>query len=372
MISRAHAHKNVKQTPVFAQSNPRYTCRYATRFKELSERKGFGIKCRSINCSLECNSNWAFKHSTCLTRHLLDLPENLAVYKGHLTLPKDSTPDQHKIAKDTFLLSLRRWAKRHSCQVELHAVIHVTDPKNAHWDYHMWTNAQYRPLHNFFLESWQRCGGKRPTMVEPDSIQATARYQNKPVEIDEKAKEFWLPSTQPVMGIDTQWSTRGFWLGKTTNEHWREWIEEWKSGPVVLNKDCYQEILACEDCRNLRPKLCKIHNGLDQNKRDITDTPDSCKTPYQDDRYIPGLDSVRDQKHFVQNLPQSPSEGVGLSTYADRWGVSTDYMLRILQSSPHAVQTSGELVGNKHSWHAWYRTTKSKMDVIQKIKDVTI
>jgi hypothetical protein len=283
------------------------------------------------------------------------LPEDIKVYKGHLSLAKDASPGDHQAVKDAFLLAIRRWAKRHGHRVELHATIHITSPTQAHWDYHLWTDANYWALRTFFNAAWKRAGGDRSVMVEPDSIDATARYQAKPAEPDPKSREVLLPAAQSMLGIDTQWSTRGFWRGRSIDIIWSELIREWKDGPIVLTNEDYQAVRSCPECHDSRPNLCPIHASLSQNKRDITDTPDTSKIPFHDDRHIPGLSRVRDRNEFLKNLPDQADHAIGLTEYARRWGVSPDYLRIILEEIPGVSRTDGQVIGGKSCYGGWFR-----------------
>lgn len=321
----------------FSQSNPRYKCRRPKFFAALSERLGYEVKCRDARCSIDCNRNWAIKHGVCLDHHLSTLPDGLTVYRGHLRMPENASPKDHDDAKGAFLRAVKRWGKRHGYTVELHGVLHITDPTNAHWDVVAYSNAPRKPLCEFVSAAWDRAGGLRQSLVpmEGAEIAAVARYTAKAINSRTNSRTRrdarFLPAPQVVLGLDRKWSTRGFWIGTNVDAIWSELIKDWLKSRESSNKT----------------------------KMDITDTHDNCTAidlaPLVDDRYIPGEDPHRDRLAFPWRLPTDPAESIGLTDYAARWGVSQDYMRGILAEDSSVVVQAGELVDGRHVFSGYYR-----------------
>lgn len=314
-------HVTIATPQQFAQQNPRYTCKRAGHFHRLSQSKGYKCKCRDPRCSLECNKAWSRKVSSCLSRHLLSLQDQgWRVFRGNLMMPKGSTPDDHGKAKASFLLSIKRWAKRHDHTVELHGVLHVTGPQEAHWDIVVWTDAPYHPLHEHVGQAWPG----RWSLIAAHNLEATANYTAKPVaRVREQAH--YLPAPSAVCGLNCHFATRGFWCGKGMEGIWREVVAEWLGTTPALTS-----------------------------KTDITDTPpapESIPEPY-----IPGADRVADRARFAAHLPTTPEESIGLADYAQRWGVSPGYMRDVLASVPMVRVTNGELVNGNYDHQGYWRS----------------
>lgn len=318
-----HLYKNIPISESFAQQNPRYTCRAASHFRSISQQKGYVCKCRNPRCSLDCQKNWSRKLGTVLARHLSDQEaKGYQVLTGNLMMPPKASACMHKEAREKFLLSIRRWAKRHGYVVQVHGTIHVTSPDACHWDVVVWTDAPKTPLHDFWSKSWARAGGHRLSLVVPGDVVATAHYTAKPVQ-RQRDQAHYLPTS----GLECTWATAGFWAETSADEVWakviREWLAQAKAEPAPTSKI------------------------------ELTDTPDNRKTP---EVYVPGEDMKADRLRFVDRLPRSIDEAVSLSDYAHAWGVEPDYMAQVLALDPQVVRTSGEtLADGSASFNGWYR-----------------
>lgn len=322
----------------FGQKAPRFTCRHAGKFKDMSERMGYSVKCRNWRCSLECHANAARKWGLCVEHHLLKcLSDGMTVYRGCLKLPKGATPEDHKRAKDSFLLAIRRWAKRHGHHVEMCAKIDLSSLTEAHWDTVLWTDAPHRKLHDFFGQSWKRAGGDHQSLVKVlnEELTATIRYTAKDMNL--RPGEHIIPASSDVMPLECTWTTAGFWRGSSMDSVWSELIQEWLK---AKNGQCGLQYIISQHTDTLDPEIAAQLNV------------------FIDQRYIPGQDKHYDRQAFLTRLPRTPEQGVGLAEYAERWGVRVEYMQSILESTPLARRNDGHVdkAGHCH-FNGWYLAT---------------
>lgn len=350
IVSR-QAHKstvkyNSTNQHCFIQQSPRFYCRYARRFAQISEIKGFPVKCRDSRCSQACRNAWQQKHGACLARLLSELPGDcLELYRGNLTLPPAASPDDHKRVKKEFLRIINRWKQGHGYAVEIHAVLHPTDPLNAHWDIVAYTNSPAKPFRKALADAWVRAGGRRCTRVALDGteLDAWARYTAKTTKVDRE--DHLLLAPQSECGIDGIWSTRGFWQGKTVDQIWSTLLAEWFPSQ---DDDEQLELAFIVAQRRAERGIGPIED------RDIRAKPKPDPAPPAP--YIPGDDVDLDAARFARHLPTDPGSAVGVSHYATRWGVDADYMLSVLRKIPRARCLDGwqnPSTGNC-VYNAWY------------------
>ena len=180
--------------------------------------------------------NWSYKNRICETRLMDHLDENMVVYRGSLSMPKNSSPDSHVKTRKEFLRILNRWKSKGKYTVEVRGLLHITDPLNAHWDTLAYSNAPERPLKAAVADAWHRAGGKwRGWSIEScehEELTATLKYQNKDTVNPDTARRY-LPETKANMGMKFVWHTRpsktskGFWAGRSEGTLWQECIDEW-------------------------------------------------------------------------------------------------------------------------------------------------
>ena len=385
----------------FAQENPARRCRQGKFFLQKSLDKGFIIKCRSWSCSEECKRNAANKLAMCLEYRLSELPSNYETYRGALMMPSGASPAEHRKSKDTFLLALRRWAKRHGHVLELQGKLHATKVNEAHWDIVAFSDAPYRKLHDFFCRAWRKAGGHRPALVpmRPGKTIAVAKYHAKDVE-EPRGRDL-VPVSSRVMGLETVWGTRktatspGFW-GRPVNEIWAELIKKW-----------FKDELACEACGVRRDSevtdtpesslttaeasstVCEAC-GVSKRDMDITDTPSpdlslnfdpaNSETWTETDRLtLEDLETItdltefqavvlklyratksdprRDRSYLQQTLPRSVEEAIGVLALSKQWGWSLDYTRGLLGDleGHGVVRLSGQVVNGRNTYNKWYK-----------------
>jgi len=173
------------------------------------------------------------KHAACVSKLLRDYV-CLPVYRGHLRMPVNARSDDHKKAKRSFLQTMRRWRERTGFVFEVHAVQHITDKYNCHWDAVAYSDAPRKKLRAAVAEAWKRAGGLRQSLVPmgPEEIEGACHYQAKDVEPERRRGTRYLPATQ---GMKYHWSSEpsrdgssdGFWQGRKIDELWKELIAEW-------------------------------------------------------------------------------------------------------------------------------------------------
>jgi hypothetical protein len=303
----------------FIQKNHRFLCRHQRHYAELSQAKGYRVRCRDPRCSKACQSHWAHKQATCLAKHLHDLPEEYKVYRGNLTLHKDATPEDHKRVKEAFLQNLRRWKTKHNYTVEMHATLHPTDQRNAHWDFVLFTDSPAKPFRAALASAWERAGGLRCSRVvmTSEEIGAITRYQTKGFVINRE--EVHLAPHQSELGLDLTWCTRGFWRGTNLEAIWASLVAEWFPKDTVSG-----------------------HGPISNTVRDITVNLAPQDDPELPPFYIPGGDITRDIMRFPVELPTDPRRAVQPHGFAEQWGVGTTYLLRVLEQSQKARCINGK------------------------------
>lgn len=213
----------------FSQAHPLSTCKNEVWNIIESLHKDYEVKCRDARCSFACNARWSYKHWTCVHRLLYEhVGDENAIYRGHLRLPTDASPKVHRRVRKEFLRILDRWRVRNSYILELHAVLDIDAPRNAHWDTVAYSNAPKWPLKVAVSDAWMRAGGFKQSLVsvDDDELVGTLKYQVKDTTRADRAKRF-LPASRADMGINHHWSTRGFWAGRSEPEMWNELKEVW-------------------------------------------------------------------------------------------------------------------------------------------------
>ncbi len=221
--------KNKKQAR-FAQEKPLAYCRNSRQnlilCRELVEtgRINYIFSCRRVRCSLECNAACKNKHASCVNKFVRDYVR-MPTYRGHLRLPVDATPDDHKRCKKKFLRIMARWRKTTGHAFEVHAVQHITDMNNCHWDTVAYSDAPRKTLRAVVSSAWERAGGLRQSLVplEPDEVESQCRYQAKDVAPERIKGKRYLPCA----GLQFHWSSNGFWQGHKRDDLWKELILEW-------------------------------------------------------------------------------------------------------------------------------------------------
>jgi hypothetical protein len=213
----------------FSQAYPLSSCKNEVWNIIESLHKGYEVKCRDARCSFACNARWSYRHWTCVHKLLHEhVGDEYAIYRGHLRLPADAAPEVHRRVRKEFLRILDRWRTRNIYTLEVHAVLDIDDPINAHWDTVGYSNAPRRPLKMAMSDAWRRAGGLKQTLVpvDDDELVGTLKYQVKDTTRADRARRF-LPASRAEMGMNHHWSTKGFWSGKSEAEMWNELKDEW-------------------------------------------------------------------------------------------------------------------------------------------------
>ncbi len=224
----------------FSQSHPLSTCKNEVWNIIESLHKGYEVKCRDARCSFTCNARWSYKHWNCVHRLLYEhVSDENAIYRGHLRLPADAAPKDHRRVRKEFLRILDRWRARDGYTLELHAVLDIDDPLNAHWDTVAYSDAPRRPLKAAVSNAWRRAGGLKQTLVpvDDDELVGTLKYQVKDTTRADRARRF-LPAMRADMGMNHHWSTKGFWAGKSEADMWGELRKEWFAPGEEPSESC--------------------------------------------------------------------------------------------------------------------------------------
>jgi hypothetical protein len=221
-------------------------------------------------------------------------------------MPAGSTPHAHARAKELFLQTLRRWKAKHGYALELHAILDITAPTEAHWDLVAYSDAPKQALKQAISEAWKRSGGLRQSVVEcdDDDLGAVVKYQVK--------------SEVKLAKVDHHWSTSGFWRGRTVDAIWAEIIRDMFSDDQADDQD--------QDDQG--------EGSSNSSNTTLPSTPDP-ETVYQAVQNLADfrtnieyrLDHLGDQAHVlsrvVQRLPLKADEAPTIRTIATQWGLPT-------------------------------------------------
>ena len=213
----------------YCQQNPNKTCPRQAWLYVQSLHQGYEARCWEPRCCYQGSANWSHKHGLILTRLADYIPENRKIYHGNLTMPEDASPENHIRTRREFLRILDRWKCKHNYTLELHGVLEISNKTNAHWDTRAYSDAPKKPLRLAVSEAWSRAGGLRQSLVpldrdDPERLRCVDKYLSGDTLAKQAGK--LLPDSQANMGMDLQWSTRGFWI-KSQKDLWSEWITEW-------------------------------------------------------------------------------------------------------------------------------------------------
>lgn len=212
---------SVKQE-LFAQTDPHFVCQCRGRFWEVSERKGYQVKCCDPRCSKACLKNFCHREQRVLS-HFLEamLPDGHAAFRGNLTLVKNATPDAHRKVRASFLRALQRRCP----SLRIRCNLDITDARNAHYDF-----TAYGPAHlsadrikASVAEAWAVAGGKRSTcrpLHDGDQRQAWATYTTKSRKRDDRWRFVPARNRLPIT-----WGTDAFFgPGVTKDDVHAAWV----------------------------------------------------------------------------------------------------------------------------------------------------
>lgn len=211
---------------VFAQANPPVICRSWEYLLRQSARLGYRVRCRRNRCSLDCYQNWRQQLGSVLARYLnRHRPDGTEVHRGHLKMPKGSTPNQHSDAITKFLRTLRRAETNTGHVVQVHLAAEITAPDAQHWDMILYTTMKPYPLRDLIRVAWSRAGGDRYSLTgitDPD-LTAASKYQAKDTAAARKSYTY-LPAEN---GMNITRHSSKFFGGTTKYALWQERLDDW-------------------------------------------------------------------------------------------------------------------------------------------------
>jgi hypothetical protein len=260
-------------------------------------------------------------------------------------MPAGSTPHAHARAKELFLQTLRRWKAKHGYALELHAILDITAPTEAHWDLVAYSDAPKQALKQAISEAWKRSGGLRQSVVEcdDDDLGAVVKYQVKSevklAKVDRSTH--YIPAAQSDCGLNHHWSTSGFWRGRTVDAIWAEIIRDMFSDDQADDQDQDDQGEGSSNSSNTTlpstPDPETVYQGegsSNSSNTTLPSTPDP-ETVYQAVQNLADfrtnieyrLDHLGDQAHVlsrvVQRLPLKADEAPTIRTIATQWGLPT-------------------------------------------------
>jgi hypothetical protein len=322
------------------------------------------------------------KHAACVNKLLRDhLPDGsigmvvrkVLVYRGHLRMPPDAPPDAHKRAKKEFLRIMRRWARRGNrpkltCAdadytFEVHAVQHITDPRNCHWDTVAYSDAPPTALRAAVSDAWSRAGGLRQSLVplDPEEIDDQCKYQSKDVKPEIRRCTHYIPAAQ---GMKYHWSSGGFWCDHKPEELWQEVIAEWLAEREASNtRDTCSEPSATSDMTtDMAPEtpvaaaVDAADDGLLFGSKHaslvLDDMAERARVIAEIDRRLAALPR-RDRENVRAVLPTTPEHAVLPERIANDVGLMVDDVSTILGSKPFGVASQSRPRG-RFADEVWY------------------
>jgi hypothetical protein len=286
------------------------------------------------------------KHAAVVDKLLRDyLPDGVRVYRGHLRMPPDAPPDDHKRAKKAFCRSMRRWAERRGVAFEVHAVQHITDPHNCHWDTVCYSDAPRTALRAAVSSAWERAGGLRQSLVplDPDEIGGACKYQSKDVKPEIRRGTHYLPVAQ---GMKYHWSSAGFWRDHAIDDLWKECIAEWfpdkvpDDVPSNRRDTCLEPPDPPDAVPNMVPESPVVaavreanpwlHDGSKQVSLLLDDVAKS-ELLAEIDRRLDALPR-RNAEEVFRQLPTDPSQAVKPEWIADDTGLPSGHVAYLLKN----------------------------------------
>ncbi len=350
---------------LFAQNKPLHYCRNARTNLDLCRdqveagRLNYIWRCRRARCSIECNRACMSKHAAIVSKMLRDyLPGGVAVYRGHLRMPIDASPVDHKRTKKEFCRIMRRWSVKHGYIFECHSVQHITDKHNCHWDTAAYSDAPKKPLRAQVSEAWSRAGGLRQSLVplDPDEIESQCRYQAKDVAPERRRGTYHLPAP----GLQFHWSTGGFWGGHKPAELWKELCKEWFPDEESSNRR--DTLLEPTTTPETSPDAA-VDGGADGDDLGsksvsllLDDSPEKTALLAEIDRRLADLPR-RNSWEVYWRLPSDPDDAITAERIADDTGLPVahvDHMLRHKLADRGAVAPARQLPGGGWQFGRWH------------------
>ena len=150
----------------------------------------------------------------------------LAHYRGHLTLPKGATPNDHRAAKTRFMDNLRNARKKLGCVLELHCNLHLISPTEGHYDYVLYTDLDEPDVRRVIRSAWQGRWDD-PTYryalvpVAESHLSAATAYHAKANNLP-AGEDRLLPVSKGQPGyMEATWHTSGFWGDSSLDREWK-------------------------------------------------------------------------------------------------------------------------------------------------------
>ena len=157
-------------------------------------------------------------------------------WRGNITLPNDSPPSAHRRFKSVYKGRHNRFVARQGIVFGLNATTHITNEKNAHYDFVGYSSgiSQTR-LRAFFSEACRKSGGLRCslervtphdhdqdpdslTTIEDDELKRVTRYATKA----DGGKNLGLRRNEG--GLNLSWNTKEFWGDGGKKAVWKAWV----------------------------------------------------------------------------------------------------------------------------------------------------
>ncbi len=380
----AHATpKNRKKTkPIYAQLTPADRCKSPELLyqqaldRNLKNGEEYICKCRRASCSVQCSRDFSEKVFHSVGLRIEEIPDDYLLFRGCLQLAKGSTVEQHVQAKKLFQQNLRRSKVKHGYVLEIFAQRHATDIYNCHWDYTVFTNAPKTIAKSIIADAWKRAGGKHQSVMPLDRQASLGwiQYQAKdPFSVehesdddpDPESDSRLIPAPRSVCGLQTYWSTSGFFGDGNLEDYWQKQIDIWfpervakreekQSGLQLVN---ITDIASTFDPANPET-YCEISEKLTLD--DLLEMSDL--TPFQTKLSNLYLATKREPKRDLNILGQVLKDTIYQSMGADRiaeklnWDVDYTFgLLNDLKSQGRAAVTNGELVNGKLRYNGWWR-----------------
>ncbi len=245
----------------FVQVRPERFCQSAWLFQNVSEEKGYKVKCRDPRCSLPCRNAWAEKESAIIEHVLHMLPRRFNIFRGNLVLWHGADHADHASVKARFARLMASAVEKLGGVFEFVGIAdHTRHPDGTfdrHWDLSAFSDLKRSQIRQIKRDVARKLCNEfgRPVKValarlKAAEIHARSRYLVKAEKLGE-TRYIYLPARD---GSRLVWSSGGFFGPKSKEQVWQELIALWNAQRNALPKQKVEvgtgiwifDVLQCE------------------------------------------------------------------------------------------------------------------------------
>jgi hypothetical protein len=153
--SSSKPQKQEQKRPRLARKSIRFGERAVT---ECRNKHFGGSKCRNPKCSRECRARAAYRLFNAIESECKTKPDNTRYAYVTLTMPDNSSVDDHTDTRKAFFHSIRSHQKRHDDNLSIVLISHTTDYYSLHYDCLVcWTDGKpVNDIRTILVRMWCR------------------------------------------------------------------------------------------------------------------------------------------------------------------------------------------------------------------------